>query len=754
MLVPRFACRLILAASLLLTPALLGCSDLSSISSTGSSTGTSTGESAAPVDEPFSTPSSPEASTSPWAAESSRFETLAQRSGVSDRSALAPSTTARFALLDPKVTGVDFTNALDLEHPMKHLYISGFACGGVVVGDVDGDDRPDLFFVSGPGRNRLYRQVGDFAFEEVTGEEVTGRAGIDGGETWGAGAAMVDIDNDGDLDIYVCNYDSPNHLFLNDGTGAFREAASEFGLDLVDACLMPAFCDYDCDGDLDLYVLTYRYYRAGGRPKKRTFAMRNGRPYMLKEFAKYYAIQPIGGGKYEMDFTGRSDHLLRNNGDGTFTETSLEAGITQPGHGQSITWWDCNQDGWPDAYVGNDFNDPDHLYRNNGDGTFTDVLRKSIPHTSWFSMGADFGDLNGDGLLDLLVADMSATTHYAQKTTMGAMSAAKLAKVMGPPPQIMKNALYLSSGTDRFFEAAELAGLADSDWTWAIKLADFDNDGRTDVFISNGVARSFTHSDHPIDAAEMIGRTGWDLAEKGPPRPEQNLAYRNAGDLKFEDVSQAWGLDRVSMSYATAYADLDRDGDLDLVVANLDEPVSLYRNDSREGNRLLIALRGTASNRYGIGTTVTIETASGKQVRLLSPYTGFLSSNEPLIHFGLGKEKRVTRLIARWPSGRTQTLTNIKANQRVTLVESTSDDSQAAALSPPPPAHSPSKNQSPWYQVAQLGASVMHREIEHDDFAQQPLLPNRLSQLGPGVAVADYDGDGDDDFYVGGALAT
>ena len=650
--------------------------------------------------------------------------------------------TMRFQEISADQSGIQFASRLDLDHPMKRLYHSGFACGGVAVGDVDGDKRPDIYFVSGPHGNRLYRQSNDFQFEDVSD-----KAQIDGGDAWGAAAAMVDIDDDGDLDIYVCNYDSPNQLYLNDGTGGFREGAAEFKLDLVDACLLPAFCDYDRDGDLDLYLLTNRYYRAGGRPQKPPFEMRAGQPRVLKEFQKYYGLIHKGGSKYDMENVGRSDYLLRNDGDGTFSDVSAEARITQRGHGLSATWWDFNHDGWPDVYVGNDFNDPDHLYRNNRDGTFTDVLEASIPHTSWFSMGADFGDLNGDGRFDLLVADMSATTHYSQKTTMGAMSAAKLALVAGPPPQIMKNALYINSGTDRFFEAAELAGLADSDWTWSIKLADFDNDRHCDVFISNGMARSFNNSDRPLETHNLIGQTEWEYYEDQPPRPEQNLAYRNMGDLQFVDVSTDWGLDKLSMSYASAYADLDRDGDLDLVIVNLEEPVSVYRNDSTQGNRLLVALRGNESNHYGIGSTVEIKTAAGKQIRMLSPQTGFLSGNDPLLHFGLGEDSKIERLTVSWPNGQIQTLTNVRANQFITINEPVRSDPARTDV-----AESDARQDSAtWYQATDLGVSLRHVDIEYDDFARQPLLPNKLSQLGPGIAVADYDGDGDDDFFVGGA---
>ena len=649
-----------------------------------------------------------------------------------------------FSSLTSKETGVDFFYKLDLNHPQKRLYSSGFVCGGIALGDIDADGRPDIFLARGPQGNRLYRQTNDLQFEDITTQ-----AKVEGGQAWGAGAAMVDIDNDGDLDIYVCNYDSPNQLFLNKGNGKFHESAQSFGIDVVDASLMPAFCDYDRDGDLDLFVLTNRYYRQGGRPTKPPFATRDGKPYVLPEYSKYYALKLQANGKYSMDNTGRPNRLFRNNGDGSFSDISQQAGIVAAGHGLSVTWWDYNHDGWPDLYVGNDFDDPDHLYHNNHDGTFSDVLEQSIPHTSWFSMGADFADLNNDCLFDLLVADMSATTHYSQKTTMGEMNAEKLARVEGPPPQIMKNALFINSGTERFFEAAELAGLADSDWSWGVKLQDLDNDSRVDVLISNGMVRNFNNSDRQYNQQDLIGRSEWDIYEDRPPRPEKNLAYRNLGNLKFKDSSADWSFDKKSMSYATAHADFDRDGDLDLVMVNLEDQVGILRNNAPTGNRLLIALRGARSNRFGIGATVTLTTAAGKQIRQLSPQTGFLSSNEPLLHFGLGDQEQIEKITVSWPSGVVQQIEQIAANNLVTIFEPSDGVPQNGTRSRN--IVTPSSKPSPWFTPVDLSVSVQHIETEYDDFARQPLLPNKLSQLGPGLAVADYDGDGDEDFYVGGA---
>ncbi len=645
-----------------------------------------------------------------------------------------------FELVSPEASGVDVTHPIDTAHPLKRLYISGFLCGGIAVGDVDGDGAPDLYLVSGPRKNRLYRQVGNFKFEDITTF-----AGVDGGDSWGAGASLADVDGDGDLDIYVCNYDSPNALYINDGNGAFKDEAAARGVDFVDASLMAAFCDYDRDGDIDFYLLTNRLYRAGGRPARPPMKFVDGKPTVLPEFERYYGIIDLGANRFVMDTIGRADFLLENNGDGTFRDVTEKAGISGRQYGLSATWWDYDRDGFSDLYVGNDFDDPDRLYRNNGDGTFTDVLKDVVPHTSWFSMGADIGDVNNDGWLDLLIADMSATTHFKQKTSMGTMNANKILKVAGPPPQIMRNALYLNTAGGPFMEAAYLTGLADSDWTWAIKFADWDNDGLTDVFISNGMARSFTNSDITHTLHDLIGRTKWSIYEDTPPRKETNLALKNLGDLRFESRAKEWGLDHFGMSVAAAYVDFERDGDLDLVVANLDEPVSLYRNLSHGSHRVLIRLRGTSSNSFGLGSVVTIETAAGRQTRELSPMTGYLSNNEALLHFGLGKESSIRELIVDWPSGEKQRFTDLEVDRLYTVTEPSSsgkETSPAAAERPTAP---------PLFRAAKLFSTIRHQEQPFDDFALQPLLPNKLSQLGPGMAWGDIDGDGDDDVYFGGA---
>ncbi|MEC9327101.1 MAG: VCBS repeat-containing protein, partial [Verrucomicrobiota bacterium] len=303
--------------------------------------------------------------------------------------------TQLFTRLSPKTTGINFQNTIDVKEPLKRLYHSGFVCGGVALGDFNGDTRLDIFLVSGPGKNRLYLQREDFRFEDMSSS-----SGIEDGNAWGAGVAAVDIENDGDLDLYICNYDSENSLYINDGKGHFSESASRFGLGVVDASLVPTFCDFDKDGDLDVYILTNRYYREGGRPAKPPFQKNaNGGVSVSPDFQKFYGIKQKGPKSYDMDEIGRPDFLFRNDG-GSFVNISKSAGIQKEAHGLSATWWDYDEDGLMDIYVANDFADPDNLFRNNGDGTFTDIITEVLNYTPWFSMGADAGDINNDGLLD------------------------------------------------------------------------------------------------------------------------------------------------------------------------------------------------------------------------------------------------------------------------------------------------------------------------------------------------------------------
>lgn len=636
-----------------------------------------------------------------------------------------------FTELPATRTNIDMVHPISLDHPQAYLYFSSPASGGTAIGDVNGDGRPDLFIASGPGRNRLYLQTEEpFRFVDATAT-----AGVDGGEAWGCGATMVDVNADGRLDIFVANYDAPNQLFINLGDGRFRDDAIDYGLNITDASLEGVFADYDGDSWLDLYLLTYRYENPDGMPLEPPIVEVGGQKKILEKLAKFYEVtnDSIGYGT-----VGRSDGLLRNNGDGTFSDVTEPAGIYGPGHGQSATWWDFNLDGHVDLHVGNDFNDPDRLYRNNGDGTFTDVIREAVPHVTWFSMGADFGDLNEDGLPDLLSSDMSSTTHFKQKTTMGSMGSNIDFLTRAVPRQYMRNALLLGTGTTRFREAAYLTGLDSTDWTWSVKLGDFDCDGRNDVFITNGSVRSFTDSDRVLTLSERRGKTEWDLYKDTEPLREKNMAFRNDGNLNFTDVGALWGVDKLGVSMSSAYGDLDGDGDLDLVVANIDEPVSVYRNDSQQGTRLTIRLHGLGGNRFGVGARVKVNDGKSEQIAEMQPSRGFLASNQPIVHFAFSDAK-TTNVEVTWPGGHVQRFDGVATNQHLEITEVRGSHAE-------PPA-----SVAPMFETRNASPTLNHIENEFDDYARQPLLPHRMSRLGRAMASGDFDGDGMMDYFLGGA---
>jgi len=644
-----------------------------------------------------------------------------------------PTGNTRFTRLPSSETGITFAHPVIADHPMAYLYFSSAASGGTAIGDVNQDGRPDIFVASGPQQNKLYLQKETpFQFTDATEQ-----AGVGGSDRWSCGATMVDINADGRLDIFVANYDAPNQLFLNLGNGTFQDRAGEYGLNMTDASLEGAFADYDRDGDLDLYLMTYRYENPAGMPSKPPILLKNGRRAIHPDAEKYYELvdDNLGYGP-----VGRWDSLLRNNGDGTFSNVTHEAGIRGPGHGQSVTWWDFNHDGFVDIHVGNDFNDPDRLYRNNGDGTFTNVVRDVVPHTTWFSMGADVGDVDRDGRLDLLSSDMSSTTHFKQKTTMGSMGTHAEFLATAVPRQYMRNALLLNSAHNRFREAAYLTGLESTDWTWSVKLADFDCDGLLDVFFTNGSVRSFTDSDLVLTLSERQGKTEWDIYKHTEPLRESNLAFCNQGNLVFENQSQAWGLDHLGVSMSAAHGDLDGDGDLDLVVANMDEPLAVYRNDSQENQRITLRLHGRNQNRFATGAVVTVETAAKCQVAQLQPTGGFLASDQPILHFGCGESTKVDVVID-WPDGTQQTIENLAANHHYEI-----------AQQPGLPTTPRSESRATLFETQSLPAELTHQENAFDDYALQPLLPHRMSALGPGMAAGDANGDGHADIFVGGAM--
>jgi len=685
-----------------------------------------------------------------------------------------------FVRLGSERTGIDLENAFVADHANRHLYVHGYAGGGVTVGDVDGDGRPDVF-LSGQARpSALYRQVGPLRFEDVTES-----SGIGAVESWDAGASFADVDDDGDLDLYVCSYSAPNRLYVNDGTGRFEEAADAVGLSYSGASLMAAFADYDNDGDLDVYLLTNRIYDPVGKARTPRVVRRDDGLGLEAGFESTHAIQqrpmgnPLDGFSGETEpfivQAGERDRLYRNDG-GVFTDVSESAGlwdvegVTRGGFepGLAATWWDYNHDGLPDLYVSNDYWDPDRLYRNNGDGTFTDVLPQSTTMMPWFSMGADLADVDGDGLMDFLAADMAATTHFMQKVSMGEMDDSLWFLVSAEPRQYMRNMLFVSTGTERFMEAAQSAKLANSDWTWSVKFGDLDCDGRPDVFFTNGSMNQSFNPDYLARQrfqterlSRMRGITQaqleaaqWRLLMDQEPRREANLAFRNVSHgpgadhkIKFERADE-WGLADVGFSFGAALADLDRDGDLDVITNNMDESAGVYENTQTGHSGVVIRLIGAKSNQWGIGALVTARIGAHEQTEYLTLSRGFMSTNEPVIHFGLGKAGEIDELTVRWPSGRVQSLRGLEAG-RTHEVREPEGESRSEPMQAKMP-HRPLVREA----GVEAGLDDAASERLFNDYATQPLLPWKLSQLGPGLALADIDGDGDDDLFMGGPAGT
>ena len=660
----------------------------------------------------------------------------------------------RFQLLSPSQTGIDFINSWLTAEKFPDGLANSFICSGVAIGDYDNDGRPDIFLTRQHDGGRLYRNLGEFRFEDVTTQ-----VNIDPKGMWSTGVTFVDLNGDGQLDLYVCGYVSPNRLYINNG-GSFTEQAAKYGLDFKGPTVQAAFADYDLDGDLDVYLLTNGLPKSeSGRRARLAKPVRlpGQKPFVKVEDREVIDLLEHPNGRSIIIPAGHFDQLLRNDG-GHFTGVSFSSGIgMQPYLGLSANWWDYNDDGRPDLYVANDFTGPDHLYVNNGPDrngnvTFTDSIAHMLPHTPWFSMGSDYGDLNNDGLMDYVASDMAGTNHYRDKLSMGSMSGpdSRAWFLNWPtPPQYMRNCLYVNTGTNRFMEAGFLAGLARSDWTWTVRLADFDNDGRLDVYFTNGMSRDWLNGDLKKQAMELTkkhGRIKGDLFWRTQPRYEsENRSYRNLGGLQFEETSGSWGLDHMGVSTGAATGDLDGDGDLDLVVHGFEEPVRLYRNDVAKGHSVLFKLDGRKSNRQALGARLELELEGvpGVQVRYVGTGRGFMSSSDTVVHFGTGDRTTIKRLTIRWPSGIEESFNDLDADRQHLLTEPAAEN----AVAPVPRSSAPT-----WFDRADTDlANIMLPEQPYDDFKRQPLIPNKYSQLGPSMAWADIDGDGDIDAYIGRA---
>jgi len=619
-----------------------------------------------------------------------------------------------FTTLSPEYTGVRTENQYADPHMRGDLfqqYNGGSVGTGVTIGDFDNDGKPDIFVVSKTESCRLFRNLGNFKFEDVTEKAGIGDKG-DAARIWKFGATFVDVNNDGLLDIYVCRFDAPNLLYINQGDGTFKEMAHEYGLDVKDSSVMAAFCDFDRDGFLDLYLTT----------------------------------NMLG---ITSDDGGRRGYLFHNQGNGTFQNVTDKAGMDVRARSHSATWWDYDNDGWPDLYVACDYGVPDFLYHNNRDGTFTNVSGRVLPHTSFSSMGSDYGDVNNDGLIDFIVADMASATHEKDQRMMADSRTRLSDRPDGASTvtKIPRNALLINTGTGYCQEAAFLAGVASTDWTWSIRLVDLDNDGRLDLHVTNG----FPYDPNVDVVKRQMSAEG--VAEsirimmESPIRAEKHIALRNLGNLQFEDVSAAWGLDQLGVSFGAAFGDLDGDGDLDLVYTNYHDGVTILRNDCETGHRVVFDLRGTTSNHFGIGATIRIESALGVQVSTLELSRGYQSSSEPILHFGLGEDTVIKRLVLTWPSGRVQTWENVAVDQRYLITE------PAGTVTP----LSVSKHAevlprgTTFKEVSHdLGLDVRVREETVNEASLQRLVPFRFNRRGPSLAVGKFAGGDQDSIVIGG----
>jgi len=641
-----------------------------------------------------------------------------------------------FELLTPDQTGISFANTIrtsDSLDVQTDIYI--YNGGGVAVGDIDNDGLPDIFFAGNMVSSRLYHNKGHFKFEDITE-----RAGVKTSR-WATGVAMVDINNDGFLDIYVSVSGPPwskasdraNLLFINNGNGTFTEAAARYGIADTGFTTQAAFLDYNGDGCLDLFLLE-------NSPQDFTRGV-SSHPTMLP-------------GKTP----GSYNQLYRNNCNGTFTNVSKEAGIlADAGFGLGVAVADVNRDGWPDIYISNDGVPNDVLYINNRNGTFTNVAARSLKHTSQAGMGVDIADFNNDGWPDILQVDMLPSDLARRKRMSGFMTFANLAdnRARGFRDDYPMNALQLSNGVTKdgtviFSEISRLAGVSHTDWSWSALFADFDNDGYKDIFIGNG----FPMAVNDLDYIFMVGPAARrrDLArarqalKKLPSYFLPNYVFRNNGDLTFSDRSKAWGLDRPSFSNGAAYADLDNDGRLDLVVNNIDGPAFIYRNalpNDEAHHYLRVRLDGDLPNRRGIGTELTLTAGGQRQHLYQSPYRGFMSSVDDRLHFGVGRAKRVDSLEVVWPDGCYQVLRNLNVDRE--LVVKHADAKEKRRTEAPLPSQQifepVGPRQSPSYKAPPGNLT---------DFAIQPLLPYAISDHAPVIAVGDVNGDGLDDVFIGG----
>ena len=642
-----------------------------------------------------------------------------------------PSSDKMFTLMPSYYTGIKFKNPLQYTETFNVLTYGNFYYGGgVAIGDINNDGLSDIYFTGNMVGSRLYLNQGNFKFKEIAQQ-----AGVFAEGLWNTGTTMADVNGDGLVDIYVCRSAATdpekrkNQLFINNGDLTFTEMGSKFGVDDSGFTTQGAFFDYDNDGDLDLYVLNHSVIE-------------------YSTLGKMYSYHK------KLKNSAYSDKLLRND-NGKFVDVTDDSGLISNilGFGLGIALSDINNDGFIDIYVSNDFNEQDYLYLNNGDGTFTEELEDYIGHTPLYSMVSDIADINNDGFTDIMALDMLPEGNHRIKMTSGPDNYEKLnhLKQNGFYNQTMRNMLQLNRGGDYFSEIGQFSGVSNTDWSWASLFTDLDNDGYKDLFITNGYRKDYTNMDffNYIVQEKINERRNnvkiklTELIDKMPSILEENYTYKNNGDLTFTKINKDWGLDQKTFSNAAAYADLDNDGDMDLIVTNLENEAFIYRNNSEkfiQNNHLKIALKGMGKNTSGIGAKVKVTAGGMTQTQEMFNTRGYQSSVDLNLNFGIAKSQTIDQVEVVWPNQKKQILNAIQPNQKLTLFQkdATLDGKRNKVT------------KTKLFQEVEA-IDFRHKENNYNDFKREIMLPHMLSTLGPKLAVGDVNGDGLEDAFIGGA---
>ncbi len=636
-----------------------------------------------------------------------------------------------FEKLSSDESNITFNNQLLESKNISILdYLYYYNGGGVALGDINNDGLVDVYFTSNQGKNKLYLNKGKNKFEDISV-----KAGVEGQSDWNAGTVMADVNGDGFLDIYVCavvginGFEGKNELFINNKNNTFTESAAEYGLDLDNYSSSAAFFDYDLDGDLDMYLLNHAVH---SELSFGNMNIRNKRSYEC------------------------GDKLFRND-NGKFVDVSEQAGIFggANGYGLGLAVSDFNLDGYPDIYIGNDFHEDDYYYLNNGDGTFTESLKQYFGHTSRFSMGVDVADVNHDGFPDIMSLDMLPEDEKVLKSSLGDDNVQMLkmrTEKLGYHYQYTRNMLQLNQAGQHFTETALLSGVAATDWSWSTLFADYDQDGEQDIFVSNGISKRPNDLDYvkyysndqiksKISSTKLLDK---EALKRMPKGNVTNYVFQGSADLQFKNRSADWIENDSIISNGSGYADIDNDGDLDVVTNNTNNVASVYINKTDgKSNYLKLKLQFVGQNTFGIGTKVISYYKGKKQFKELQTTRGFQSSSEPMIHFGYGKITSIDSLVVIWPDKTFQTIKNVKTNQTLTIKANT--DRKLFDYKKLHPSVMPIFKKS----ETGLGIDFVHQENDFIDFLVQKLIPYERSDRGAATAIGDLNGDGKDDIFFG-----